>query len=130
MRSSVRLCMQFPLYITPAATTMRMGSHLRPTHSCQGTPAAKKRFLAGALNLARFQAAGAHVHPSRVSVDESAHTLDVGVPPPGRAPVRVGDAHPEAGTAPANLAHGCHDAGDATVGVHERQPTPLIRSFS
>src|SRR5688572_32574477 len=50
---------------------------------------------AGALDLARLDAAGAGVEALRAAVDQGPHLLDVGVPAASGPDMRVGDAHPE-----------------------------------
>src|ERR671919_259992 len=60
------------------------------------------------LDLPGFEALGAAVPPPGNAVDHGSDALDVGVPPPVRPAVGVGDLHPEPGMPPADLADRCH----------------------
>src|SRR5688572_16963145 len=62
------------------------------------------------LDLAGLEAAGADVHPLRGAVDDRPDPLDVRVPPPVGAHVRMADALPEGRVLAAHLADRCHDA--------------------
>src|SRR3954466_7083876 len=64
--------------------------------------------MSGLLNLARLDAAGAHVQPPRRAVDECAHALHVRVPAPVGPAVRVAEALAEDRLLAAQLADGCH----------------------
>jgi len=64
----------------------------------------------GAGDLAGLDARGAHVHPLGGGTDLGPHPLDVGVPAPLGASVRVGDVVPETGTLAADIAGGSHGA--------------------
>src|SRR4029453_2188674 len=71
------------------------------------TPCTARRSLR-LLPFARLQAGGADVDPLGAAVHDGANALDVGVPSPLRAPVRVADAHAEPRLLAAAGAHGCH----------------------
>src|SRR4051812_26809211 len=64
--------------------------------------------MSGLLDLARLDAAGAHVQPPRRAVDECAHALHVRVPAPVGPAVRVAEALAEDRLLAAQLADGCH----------------------
>src|SRR3954452_10262026 len=64
--------------------------------------------MSGLLDLARLDAAGAHVEPSRRAVDDRTDALHVRVPTPVGPAVRVADLLPEDRGLAADLADGCH----------------------
>src|SRR5207248_3791127 len=77
----------------------------------EGGRAARSARLDRALDLAGLDAARADVHPLRVTLDQRAYTLDVGVPTARRTAVRVRYLHPEPRTAATNVTDGCHSGG-------------------
>src|SRR6056297_4235534 len=69
---------------------------------------AKRKSRAG--DFARLDARGAHIHALGGCADLGPHPLDIGVPAPLGAPMRVGDVVPETGTLAADIAGGSHGA--------------------
>jgi len=95
----------------PRGIRGRSGRSCRTGSGGAGTAqpnAEAKVLLAGALDLAGFDAAGTGVQALRGAVDHGADPLDVRVPTPRGTPVRVGNLHAEAGFPTANVTYGCH----------------------
>ena len=64
----------------------------------------------GASDLAGLEACGADVLALGRAADQGANPLDIGIPTPLRASVRMRDVVPEAGALTADIAGGSHDA--------------------
>ena len=63
-----------------------------------------------ALDLACFEAGGAHIHTLGHTVDESLNALDIRVPATRGAHMRVRDILAETGLLAADVTNRCHDS--------------------